>query len=273
VEPFQVGTESLATRSAPRDAGRGRRKGRDIVYWTVAAALWPPLRLWYRWHFRGVENLPAKGGVIVASNHISYLDPLAIGYLCLKRRRAARFLTKHELFEKKGLIGAILGWFLRATAQIPVRRGTAEAAASLEAAEDAIRRGECVVVFPEGTISYETFEPARPHTGVARLAQATGAPVVPVGIWGAHRAFTKKRKPDLRPRIDIAVYCGEPFELDPEIDPRSGAEAVMDRIRELVDRAMLEYPVEPNPGEEWWLPPRYRADIRVSAGGNTTADG
>lgn len=239
----------------------------NLVYWAAAAMLWLPLRSWYRWHFRDVASFPSQGPVIVASNHVSYLDPLALGYLCLKRRRPARFLTKRELFEKPGPAGALLRVFLETTGQIPVSRGTSEAASSLEAAEEALKRGECVVVFPEGTISHETFEPARPKTGAARLAAATGAPVLPVGIWGSHRAFTKGRKPDLRPGIDIAVYCGEPMRFSAEDDPREASELVMKRIRELVDLAMLEYPVEPRAGEDWWLPPRYRSASDQTATG------
>lgn len=236
-----------------------RRRPSTLLYWVVAGLLWVPLRFWYRWHFRGWSNLPAAGPVIVASNHISYLDPLAVGYLCLKRRRRARFLTKKELFEKRGPAGALLGWILASVGQIPVSRGSETAAASLDEAEKALEMGECVVVFPEGTISHETFEPMRPHTGVARLAAATGAPVVPVAVWGTHRAFTKHRKPDLRPRYDISVVCGEPITIDEEVDPRAGAERVMKKIRRLLDEAMLEYPAEPSPGEDWWLPPKYRS--------------
>ncbi len=234
------------------------KKRFDLVYWTVAGLLWVPLRVWYRWHFLGVSNLPREGPVIVASNHISYLDPLAVGYLCLKRRRAARFLTKRELFEKGGIGGKLLGLTLSAVGQIPVSRGTEEAAASLGEAEKALAEGECVVVFPEGTISYETFEPMRPRTGVARLAMRTGAPVVPVAVWGSHRAFTKYRKPDLRPRYAIIVNCGEPLTIQAGESPREATERVMDEIRRLLDEAMLEYPTDPGPGEDWWLPPRYR---------------
>jgi 1-acyl-sn-glycerol-3-phosphate acyltransferase len=235
-----------------------KKRESTVLYWVIAIILWIPLRFWYRWHFRGVSNIPEKGPVIIASNHISYLDPLAVGYLCLKRGRRARFLTKRELFEKKGLGGALLRFLLTSVGQIPVSRGTDKAAASLDEARSALEMGECVVVFPEGTISYETFEPMRPHTGVARLASASKVPVVPVGIWGSHRALTKHKKPDPRPRYDISVYCGEPLLLDADEDPRSGAERVMAAIRKLVDEAMLEYPAEPSSGDDWWLPPRYR---------------
>ena len=236
----------------------GTRTPAAWLYWTIASILWLPLRIWYRWHFRGVSNLPKTGPVILASNHISYLDPLAVGYLCLKRRRRASFLTKKELFEKGGIAGVVLKWALLALGQIPVSRGTESAAASLEDATRALEQGACVVVFPEGTISHETFEPMQPRTGVARLASRTGAPVVPAAVWGSHRAITKNRKPDFRPRYDISVYCGSAIMLDPEEDPRVGAERVMAAIKKLLDEAMLEYPYDPSPGEDWWLPPRYR---------------
>ncbi|RIK07748.1 MAG: 1-acyl-sn-glycerol-3-phosphate acyltransferase [Acidobacteria bacterium] len=231
----------------------------NVFYWAVVALLWPWARFWHRWHFHGLDQVPRSGGVVIASNHISYLDPIALGYLGLRLRRPVRFLAKSELFEKKVAGVKLLGFLLGALGQIRVERGTKEASASLEGAEAAIRKGEVVSVFPEGTISYETFEPMEPKTGTARIAAATGAPVVPVAIWGSHRAMTKHRKPDWKPRKDIMVYCGEPMVAAPDEDIREFSERLMKQISALLDDAMIAYPVEPEAGDDWWLPPRLRS--------------
>lgn len=231
----------------------------NLFYWAVAALLWSWARFWYRWHFKNAKFLPRKGGVLIASNHISYLDPIAVGYLGLRRGRPIRFLAKSELFEKKFFGIHLLGLILRALGQIPVERGTRAAAASLAGAERALESGEAVSVFPEGTISFETFEPMEPKTGVARLAKSTGVPVLPVAIWGSHRALTKHRKPDWKPGKDIMVFCGEPITADPNEDIFDFSRRVMKEINALLDQAMIEYPVDPAPGDDWWIPPRLRS--------------
>ena len=138
---------------------------------------------------RAREHIPASGPVILASNHVSYLDPLTLAYVADQRGRRVRFLAKAELFDKPGL-----GALLRAAHQIPVQRGRATPRTRSTAAVDALGRGECVAVFPEGTISAD-LEPMRGKSGTARLAKAAGVAVDPVGLWGTHRILTKGRKP------------------------------------------------------------------------------
>ena len=130
--------------------------------------------------------------MILASNHVSYLDPLTLAWVADRRGRRVRFLAKAELFDKRGL-----GPLLRAAHQIPVQRGTTNAADALDAAVDALRRGECVAVFPEGTISLD-LEPMAGKSGTARLARPAGVAVTPVGLWGTHRILFKGRKPHWR---------------------------------------------------------------------------
>lgn len=231
----------------------------DFLYWTICVLLWPYVRLWYRWHFRGLGKIPQTGGVLLASNHISFVDPIVLGYLGWRFNRPIRFLAKSELFEKKVMGIPVLGFLLRALGQIEVHRGTREAAASLEPAERELENGAWISIFPEGTISYETFEPMEPKTGVGRIASVTGAPVVPVAIWGSQRAITKHRKPNWALGTDVMVVCGDPIYAGPEEDPVAFAERVMKEITSLLDDAMLEYPVEAAPGDDWWLPPRLRS--------------
>ena len=164
----------------------------DAVYSGAKGLFYPALRYGLRWTIEGEERIPRSGPVILASNHISYLDPLTLAYVADRRRRRLRFLAKAELFDKRGL-----GPLLRAAHQIPVQRGTTNAADALDAAVDALRRGECVAVFPEGTISLD-LEPMAGKSGTARLARRPASPVTPVGLWGSHRIMFKGRKPHWR---------------------------------------------------------------------------
>ncbi len=130
--------------------------------------------------------------MILASNHVSYLDPFVLGALADRRHRRVRFLAKRELFDRRAT-----GTVLRAAHQIPVTRDSVDASGSLDAAVAALTAGECVCVFPEGTISLD-LEPMPGKTGTARLAAASGVPVTPVGLWGAQRILFKGRKPRWR---------------------------------------------------------------------------
>jgi 1-acyl-sn-glycerol-3-phosphate acyltransferase len=195
--------------------------------------------------------------MILASNHTSYLDPIALAYLGLQRRRRTRFLAKEELFAKTGL-----GGILRGAHQIPVARGTAGAAGSLVAAEDALRAGECVAVFPEGTISLD-LDPMVGKTGTARLAAATGAPVVPVGMWGLHRVMFKGRKPRWRTGVAEVVHIGAPLSIDRDEDVLAATDRVMEAICALVAGARAAYPQQPAPSEgDWWVRPPETAVVR-----------
>ena len=154
----------------------------EPVYRLAEVMLRLPVRQSMRWRLEGIERIPATGPVLLASNHISYFDPIAIGYLADRAGRRVRFLAKAELFEKRFMAAV-----LRRMGQIRVERGRGDAAA-LDRATAALRAGECVQVFPEGTISDE-FEPMAGKTGLARLARAAGVDVLPIGLWGTHRVI------------------------------------------------------------------------------------
>jgi 1-acyl-sn-glycerol-3-phosphate acyltransferase len=186
--------------------------------------------------------------VILASNHVSYLDPLVLAYLADRRHRRLRFLAKAELFDKRGL-----GWALRRIHQIPVQRNTTDAATSLDAAVAALRAGECVAVFPEGTISLD-LEPMAGKTGVARLAATSGVPVTPVGLWGAHRVLFKGRKPRWRRNVAEVVVVGDPVRVGAGDDVYEATDRIMDAIARCVARARVIYPQVPVEGEDdWWV--------------------
>jgi 1-acyl-sn-glycerol-3-phosphate acyltransferase len=229
----------------------------EPVFDGVRAVLYPPVHFGVHWHLEGLEHIPRTGAVILASNHVSYLDPLVLAYVATKRGRRTRFLAKDELFAKKGL-----GSVLRGLHQIPVSRGTSSAAGSLVLAEDALRRGECVAVFPEGTISLD-LEPMAGKTGTARLAAATGVPVVPIGLWGLHRVMFKGRKPDWRVGVPETVCIGAPLVIEPADDVAVATDRIMSAVCAQVAAARAAYPDRPVAGaDDWWVRPPETAVLR-----------
>jgi 1-acyl-sn-glycerol-3-phosphate acyltransferase len=220
----------------------------EPVYGALRSLLVVPLRVAMHWTIEGAHRIPVRGPVILASNHTSYLDPNALGYLADRRHRRLRFLAKRELFDRRST-GMVLRW----AHQIPVARDTADASGSLDAAVAALRAGECVCVFPEGTISLD-LEPMEGKTGTARLAAASGVPVTPVGLWGAHRILFKGRKPRWRWGIAETVVVGTPVRVRPDEDMNAATDRIMTAIAACVARARELYPQQPRPGEDaWWV--------------------
>ena len=203
----------------------------------------PPIWLWFEWRFEGLEHIPSEGPVLVACNHISYLDPLAHGYFLVKAGRRPRFLTKVELFRNP-----ISGPVLRGARQIPVRRGSGETA-PVEFGAKALRAGELVVVYPESTVtSNPDFSPMRGKTGVARLTLATGVPVIPLAVWGSAPVWRRGQK-SARFGRPIWVKAGPPLDLseheDRAVDPatlRAVTDEVMAQLSLLVDDLRERYP-------------------------------
>jgi 1-acyl-sn-glycerol-3-phosphate acyltransferase len=239
----------------------------DATYVMARSALILPLRHGIRWTIEGAQMIPAHGPVILASNHVSYLDPLVLAYLADQRHRRVRFLAKAELFDKRGL-----GSFLRSSHQIPVHRGTADAAASLDAAVAALRAGECVTVFPEGTISLD-LEPMAGKSGSARLAQQSGVPVLPVGLWGLQRVLYKGRKPNWRTGVAETVAVGAPVRVGADEDVRVATDRIMTAICAQVSRARELYPQTPGEGDDgWWVRSPESARLRSCMAGAPVAE-
>jgi 1-acyl-sn-glycerol-3-phosphate acyltransferase len=173
----------------------------------------------------GLDRIPVSGPAIIAANHVSPLDPIAMGIAASRRGRTVRFLTAAEAFDRP-----IVGWGLRRFRQIPIRRGSRDRAA-LEDAAAVIAGGALAGIFPEGFLgSGEALQPAK--SGMARLALAAGAPVVPMGVWGMERRWPRggiRLRPPIRPIAAVAI--GEPI-------PARGDPARDEDVRALTDRAM-----------------------------------
>lgn len=185
--------------------------GERAIYWTVSLlhAVARPLT---RRDWRHQERLPQTGGVVIVANHISNVDPIALGQYVAFSGRWPRFLAKASLF-RVPVVGAVI----RACGQIPVQRRSAAAKDALAAAVVAVDRGRAVVVYPEGTITGAPgLWPMRGHTGAARVALQTGAPVVPIGQWGAQDILYGNHVgvPRLWPRKTFSLLTGEPVPLD-----------------------------------------------------------
>ena len=232
----------------------------EIAYPVVLAGVRPVLRFGLRWSIEGLEQIPQSGGVILASNHISYLDPLVLAVVADKQKRRVRYLAKEELFGKP-----VLGTFLRSAGQIPVARGSADAAEALGGAVKAVGSGECVVVFPEGTISLD-LEPMQGRTGTARLAAASGVDVVPVGLWGDHRILFKGRPAHWRTGVAVSVVIGSPLKIAIGEDVHAATDRVMTAICQCVSRARAIYPQRAAEGDDWWERSPDSAIMRPSGG-------
>jgi 1-acyl-sn-glycerol-3-phosphate acyltransferase len=158
---------------------------------------------------QGREHVPATGPLIVASNHLSFVDSIVIPLAC---RRQVHFLGKAEYFQGTGLRGAAVRWFHSTGGTIPVDRSDPRAAArSLELGEEVLRRGEAFGVYPEGTRSPDG-RLHRGRTGVARMALSTGATLVPCAVVGTDRVQPPGSN-SFRP-AKVTVRFGAPIDVD-----------------------------------------------------------
>ena len=165
------------------------------------------------------EKIPATGGCIVVVNHISHIDPLLSAHFVYDHGRLPRYLAKSGLFKNRALAG-----FLRSAGQIPVERLSRHAVGAFDAAVQAVRDGECVVVYPEGTLTRDPdLWPMQGKSGAARIALETGCPVIPLGQWGAQRLLPPySAKLRLIPRQVVSMKAGDPVDLsDLVTQPRS----------------------------------------------------
>ncbi|MFD1829705.1 MULTISPECIES: lysophospholipid acyltransferase family protein [Streptomyces] len=221
----------------------------ELVYPPVIGAahtLFKALDL--RFDMEGTEHVPQRGGAVLASNHIGYLDFVFAGLTARPAKRLVRFMAKESVFRHK-----VSGPLMRAMKHIPVDRSQGEHA--YRHALRALRSGEIIGVFPEATIS-ESFTLKKFKTGAARMAQEAGVPLLPVALWGTQRLWTKGHKRDFgRNHFPITIRVGEPLHPAEGETAAGLTERLRERVQELLEAAQRAYPVRPKgPDDTWWIP-------------------
>src|SRR3954454_9966946 len=221
---------------------------RDRPYRFVIRAALVVFRLFgFRFDVRGSEHVPATGGAIISSNHVSFFDFTFLGLGALPQRRLVRFMAKSSVFEH-----GFAGRFMRAMQHIPVDRKAG--AAAFETAVRALKDGEVVGVFPEATIS-TSFTVKELKAGVARMAIDAGVPIIPAAVWGGHRVATKGHKVQLRRGVAVTVLLGKPIVPEPGEKVQSVLRRTRAAMEILLDQAQRSYPQRPEgPDDRWWLP-------------------
>lgn len=183
-----------------------------------------------RFDVQGSDRIPARGPVVLAANHRSYFDVVALGMIAAELQRPVRFLAKQEVFD-----APVVGRLARALGGIAVDR-KGGSAKSVEAATAALHAGEVVVILPQGTIprGEAFFDPLLDgKTGAARLAAATGAAIIPIGLWGTEVVWPRSARLPIMTTVRhpplVTVRVGEaiiPKGADPVADTQSLMSAI-----------------------------------------------
>ncbi|MEU6151981.1 lysophospholipid acyltransferase family protein [Actinosynnema sp. NPDC047251] len=184
------------------------RRGRGFWYSVAIDLLWPLVVVFVRMRMAGGANVPREGKVLLASNHVSFADPVTLTAFTLASGRVPRYLAKASLWKVP-----VLGWVMSGGKHIPVDRGTVRAGQAVDAMRDALDDGQCVIVYPEGTFTNDPDGwPMRGKNGVARMALESRTPVVPVAQWGTQRLLPPGRFVP-RPFTKVHVVAGAPVDL------------------------------------------------------------
>ncbi|MDP7706205.1 MULTISPECIES: 1-acyl-sn-glycerol-3-phosphate acyltransferase [unclassified Mycobacterium] len=192
----------------------------------------------------GEQNIPARGGAVVAINHTSYVDFLPAGLAMRRRHRRLRFMIKAEMQRVK-----VVNFLIRQNGAIPVDRSAGHDA--YDAAVQALRDGELVAVYPEATIS-RSFELKDFKTGAARMAIEAGVPIVPLIVWGAQRIWTKGLPRQLgRKKVPVTVAVGPPLPVARDVSLAN--KELYESMTSLLHRVQQDYP---HPAGEHWVPRR-----------------
>ncbi|MGA9749057.1 MAG: lysophospholipid acyltransferase family protein [Nocardioides sp.] len=200
-----------------------------------------------RLEVEGDERVPSTGPVVLASNHVSFLDFLLVGLAARSSRRNVRFLARHEVWGNPLVARA-----MDAMGHVPVDR-TAPAAAYLHA-RALLRGGEAVGVFPEGGVS-TSFTVRALLPGAVALAQETGAPLLPLAIWGPQRIATALHRPDLRRNRPVSIRVGTPYTVPTAADRTEEVRRLGSTLQGLVDGLQRRPVHRPRAGEQpWWHP-------------------
>jgi 1-acyl-sn-glycerol-3-phosphate acyltransferase len=219
---------------------------RDVTYPPIIVTAKTAFRaLGQRFQMSGTEHVPREGGVLLAFNHISYVDFIYGGLAANPSGRLVRFMSKRELFDHRWV-----GPLMRSLHHIEVDRG--EGVASFHTAVDYLRQGEAVGIFPEATIS-RSMELKEFKTGAVRIAAEAGVPVVPVILWGTQRMMTKDHPRDFSRGKTITIKVGEP--LRPTGDnPAAETAELRSRMSGMLAEVVADYPTAEQPPGSWWVP-------------------
>ena len=216
----------------------------DLVYppvISIVKGVWKYLG--FKFDFQGQENVPRKGGAILAINHTSYLDFALAGTAALPAKRYVRFMAKKEIFDNK-----IAGPLMRGMHHINVDRSNGSA--SFVAALRALKSGEIIGIFPEGTIS-TSFEIKGLKSGAVRLAIGAGVPIIPTIVWGGQRVYTKGVKPSFkRAHAPVTVSFGEPISYSRDTDIEVAENHLRDVMIQMLRVVQENYP-DSHVGQRW----------------------
>lgn len=223
----------------------------------LARMVAPPLKVAYRvfgrWVDENPHNIPTDGPAILAVYHASLLDPVFVALSLWSNGRLPRFMAKSPLFT--GLIGGPM----RALGQIPVLRNSATASDSLKYARKALDAGECVVIYPQGTLTKNPeLWPENFKTGVARLALESGVPIVPVAHWGTSALMPPgAKKPAFKPGNIVRISYGEPIDVTGIEPTRENLRTITNHIEAVIARDVARLSGRP-------LPERYTHALELS---------
>lgn len=218
------------------DPPQGKPLGTNLTFRFWTRVLIPVLRLCMKRDWRGVENIPQSGRVIVACNHVSYLDVLVLTHFLYRNGRAPRYLGKSGVFKVP-----VVGKVLLAAGQIPVERESRDARKAVDHAKILLEKGHLLGVYPEGTLTRdEDLWPMVAKTGCARLALETDTPVIPIAQWGSQKVLPRyKNRLKLFPRQTIEMRAGKPVDLSrwkgKHEDPQALVEATAEIMRVITE--------------------------------------
>ncbi|WP_042543987.1 lysophospholipid acyltransferase family protein [Leucobacter komagatae] len=234
----------------------GPEKRKPSMFWVLASLTLPAWSLMVRYRFTPNSKLPKTGPFILAPNHFSEIDPIAMGAAVWHLGRVPRFLAKESLFKIP-----VFGWMLRKSGQIPVERAGAVMRSTgldnpLSSASKLIESQGGVIVYPEGTLTRDPdLWPMRGKSGAVRLALESGIPLIPAAHWGTQELMPRYGK-SIRPfpRKTIEVAIGDPMDMsefrDRHIDQRLINEATTKLMNEIT-KLLEGLRGEKAPPERW----------------------
>ncbi len=202
---------------------RGKPLGTNAAFKVGTKVVIPLLNLVGKKRWVGGENIPKEGKVIVASNHVSYLDVLFLSHFLYRNGRAPRYIGKEGVFKVP-----VIGKIVLAAGMVPVARESKDASKALDHAVKLLEGGHCVGVYPEGTLTRDPNGwPMVAKTGLARLAISTKTPVIPIAQWGSQIVMpTYEKKLKIFPRTPIKMLAGKALDFSPWYGKENDADAL-----------------------------------------------